>query len=215
MKYDMHCHTWYSPCSLLSPPVFLKFISKEMDGIAITDHDTLKGYEVLKKINKKKDFEIVKGVEKTTDNGHVLAYYVNYVPKTNDFFEVMDSFKSQGAIIATAHPYSYVKRHKFRLAEKEIRRFDAVECRNATMSEKQNKKAVALANKHNLAKIAGSDSHFVSEVGMCYTIFEGDLREAIRKRKTKVGGKLKYFVFNQVASAVLSKFRNPLKDANH
>ena len=211
MKYDLHCHTQYSACSLLRPPLFLKLIRKKMNGVAITDHNTLKGYKVIKKLNKDKDFEIIKGVEKDTDKGHVLAYYVNSVPKSKKFFEVIDSFKSQGAIIAIAHPFSYVGRHKFHFDSKAVKKLDAVETRNASMSKIQNKKASALANKFKLAKIGGSDSHFVSEVGLSYTIFEGDLRKAIKNRKTRVGGQLKYFVSRQLAGYFLSKFRNPLK----
>jgi len=207
MKYDLHCHTWYSPCSLLSPPIFLKFISRKMDGIAITDHDTLKGYEAAKKLNKDRDFEIIKAVEKTTDKGHMLAYYVNSVPKTNEFFEALDSFRSQGAILAIAHPFSYVKRHKFHFSKEAVKKVDAIECRNATMNLAQNRKAVALAGKYSLAKTGGSDSHFVSEIGMSYTVFEGELRKAIKKRQASVGGKLKYLPFNHLAASVLSLLR--------
>ena len=207
MKYDLHCHTQYSACSLLSPALFLKLITKKMDGIAVTDHNTLRGYNAIKRLNKNRDFEIIKGVEKTTNLGHVLAYYVNDIPKSNDFLEVADSFKSQGAIVATAHPFSYVGRHKFHFSRENIRKLDAIECRNATMNEKQNQRAIEMADRHSLAKIAGSDSHFVSEVGMAYTVFEGELMDAIKKRKTAVGGKLKYYVFNHIAASVLSFFR--------
>lgn len=207
MKYDLHCHTWYSPCSLLSPPIFLKFISRKMDGVAITDHDTIKGYEVARKLNKDREFKIIKAVEKTTDRGHVLAYYINEVPKTNNFFEVLDSFRAQGAIVAIAHPFSYVKKHKFNFSKEAVRKVDAIECRNASMNAEQNHKAVMLANKYNISKIGGSDSHFVSEVGLAYTRFEGDLRMALKKRETFAEGKLKYFVLNQFASSILSLAR--------
>ena len=207
MRYDLHCHTQYSTCSLLSPAIFLRMITKKMDGIAVTDHDTLDGYYAIKKLNKNRDFEIIKAVEKNTTNGHLLAYYINSVPKSNDFFEAVDSFKSQGALLAIAHPFSYVGKHKFRFDRNALRKIDALECRNASMSEKQNSRAVDMAGRYRIAKIGGSDSHFVAEVGLSYTIFDGNLRTAIKKRKTSVGGTLKYFVLNQMASMILHQVR--------
>lgn len=211
MIYDLHCHTKYSACSVLSPEIFLKIISKKADGVAITDHDTLKGYEKIKKINKNKDFDIISGVEKTTNFGHVLAYYVNKIPKSNDFFEVIDSLKSQGAIIAIAHPFSYIKKHSFDFAMAEInkiiKKIDAIECFNATMNKKQNFLARKMVYKYNTAKIGGSDSHFVSEIGKAYTLFEENLRKAIKTKKTYTTGKLEYHPLNQLASSFLSFFR--------
>ena len=60
MKYDLHNHTNHSPCSNLKPEILLKFVEKRgMNGIAVTDHNTIKGALEVKKLNKDKDFEVI------------------------------------------------------------------------------------------------------------------------------------------------------------
>ena len=42
-----------------------------------------------------------------------------------------------------------------------------------------------VAEKFNLAKTGGSDAHFSFEMGRSFTLFDGDLRDAIKRRRTK------------------------------
>ena len=47
-----------------------------------------------------------------------------------------------------------------------------------------NEKAQALAKKFDITGTGGSDSHFRFEISRAYTLFEGTLREALKKKKT-------------------------------
>jgi predicted metal-dependent phosphoesterase TrpH len=67
-----------------------------------------------------------------------------------------------------------------------------VECFNARTLPGDNRKAREIAEKFDLAKTAGSDSHFFFEIGTAYTIFDNNLRSAIKKKDTKIEGSIKF-----------------------
>ena len=57
-----------------------------------------------------------------------------------------------------------------------------------TGSTVTNKKARLLAKRLNVAETAGSDTHFSWEIGRAYTVFNKDLRKAIKNKTTKTQG---------------------------
>ena len=77
-KYDLHIHTKYSPCSNLDPNLILKIAKKlKLDGIAITDHNNMKGAIKTYKLNRNKDFEVIKATELKTNKSEIIALYLN------------------------------------------------------------------------------------------------------------------------------------------
>jgi predicted metal-dependent phosphoesterase TrpH len=74
-------------------------------------------------------------------------------------------------------------------------KIDAIECFNSRNVLWSNKLAFNAAERLNIAKTAGSDAHFKFGIGRAYTIFDGDLRNAIKKNKTKVEGSALYGPF--------------------
>ena len=207
MKYDLHMHTHYSKCSNLNPEILLKLAKKSgLDGIAVTDHHEIKGALEVKKLNKDKDFEVIIGEEISTNYGDVLVYYLSKKIYEINFFEVIDEVRKQGALITIAHPFrtTLIHNHKFKLPIEKIKnKIDAIECFNARTLPGDNRKAIDAADKLNIAKTAGSDSHFFFEIGTAYTIFNGNLRTAIRQKATKVQGTIMLGAFG----GVLSYFR--------
>ena len=196
LKYDLHNHTHYSSCSNLKPEILLKNIKKKgMDGIAVTDHHTIKGALKVKKLNKDKDFEVIIGEEVSTNYGDVLTYYLQKEIKSREFFSVVDEIRSQNGLIIIPHPFrkSLYKSHKFKYPIEKIKnKMDAIECFNARMLPGNNEKAQALAKNLNIAGTGGSDAHFRFEISRAYTIFDGTLREALKKKKTKYEGTILY-----------------------
>jgi predicted metal-dependent phosphoesterase TrpH len=76
MKLDLHVHTKYSADGIVEPIDYIKFARKSgLDGFAITDHNEVKGaaktYELAKK---NKDLIIIRGIEVSSDQGHILGY---------------------------------------------------------------------------------------------------------------------------------------------
>ena len=205
MKYDLHMHTHYSKCSNLKPKTILELAKKKkLDGIAITDHHEIKGALEVKKLNSDKNFEVIIGEEVSTNYGDVLVYYLNKKIDAIDFYDVADEARKQSALITIAHPFrtALVHNHKFQLPlEKVKNKVDAIECFNArVLFPSDNSKAYNEAEKLNIAKTAGSDSHFFFEIGTAHTIFDDDLRSALKKRETKVDGTIKFWAFGGALS---------------
>ncbi|MFB6185905.1 MAG: PHP domain-containing protein [Halobacteriaceae archaeon] len=72
-RYDLQVHTDASPCSNASPSDIVNAaVEANLDGVAITNHDTLDGYHTVDRIAPS-ELEVIPGVEVTTTQGHLLA----------------------------------------------------------------------------------------------------------------------------------------------
>ncbi|MBY6035919.1 PHP domain-containing protein [Fictibacillus nanhaiensis] len=82
-QVDLHTHTTASDGTFSPSENIQRAIAKGLNGIAITDHDTIDGIEeALFEANKHEGFECVPGIEiSTLYNGqdiHVLGFYIDY-----------------------------------------------------------------------------------------------------------------------------------------
>lgn len=83
MKYDLHVHTYYSD-GLYSPSAVIDFArERSLDGIAITDHDSVMGIEEALLYSKQfEDFNVIPGIELSCiyedSEVHILGYFVDY-----------------------------------------------------------------------------------------------------------------------------------------
>jgi predicted metal-dependent phosphoesterase TrpH len=211
-KYDLHMHSYYSKCSKNSPEDILKYAKKAgLDGIAITDHHTMKAYPILKKLNKDKNFEIIPGEEIKTQFGDVVALYISKEIKTKDFFQVVKEIKAQGGIAIIPHPFRPIPWLKFKYPFEKVKGIiDGIETFNSRNTTFANERAKAVAEKLGFAQTGSSDAHSLFDIGNGYTLFKGDLRKAIRFKSTKVGGTTKRAFISIMIAAVnariLSKF---------
>ncbi len=77
-KADLHIHTVASDGHMEPEDVVRSAKRHKLDIIAITDHDTIRGYKKAREMAQKLDIELISGVEITADfNGrecHLLAY---------------------------------------------------------------------------------------------------------------------------------------------
>jgi len=199
MKYDLHMHTHYSKCSNLKPELLLKIAKKRgLNGIAVTDHQTIDGALKVKKLNKDKNFEVIIGEEISTNYGDVLVYYLNKKIDTIDFYRVVDEARKQNSLVVIPHPFrtSINTKHHFKYPIEKIKnKIDAIEVFNARNLPGNNEKAQKIAKKLNLPGTAGSDTHFIFEIATAYTIFNGDLRKALKNKKTEFKGTILFGSF--------------------
>ncbi|MDP7141463.1 MAG: PHP domain-containing protein [Candidatus Woesearchaeota archaeon] len=194
-KYDLHIHSVYSRDSSLKPKVILKLAKERgLDGIAVTDHNSIKGGVVTSKLNKDKDFEVIIGSEIKTKQCEVLGYYLQEEIKSKDLLEVLDKIKEQGGFSVIAHPFTIIPRLNLRYPLNEIKeKVDGLEAFNSrSVFPFENKRAFNAAEKYKLAMTGSSDSHSKIELGRAFTIFDGELRTAIAKRKTRAEGLIRY-----------------------
>ena len=185
MKFDLHIHTKYSLDGKEEPYKIAKFLKKAgYGGMAITDHDTIKGADIS--ID---DFIVIPGEEIKTDGGHILAIGIREEIKKRMAVDAIDEIHDKGGIAIIAHP--------FRFSKPKVEKIDAVEVINGRNFPTQNKKARQYALRRRLPMTAGSDAHFIWECGRAYTLIDAestdDVIEAILKGETKVGSTLRFY----------------------
>jgi predicted metal-dependent phosphoesterase TrpH len=83
MIFDLHVHTTYSDGLLTPNQVVDLAVEKGLDGIAITDHDSILGIEPAIQYSKKKsDIFIIPGIEfgcvYNDEEVHILGYFIDY-----------------------------------------------------------------------------------------------------------------------------------------
>ena len=204
MRYDLHIHTHYSKCSNLKPDVILKTAKeKGLNGIAITDHNSIKGALEVAKLNKDKNFEVIIGEEIKTLQGEVLGLYLKQEIITDNLEDAINQIKKQGGLAILAHPFAYIRQSFRGDIEKLKNKLDGIECFNSrTLYPWLDKRANKLAETHNLAKTGSSDAHFWFEIGAGYTEFKGSLKQALKNKNTFISGTYKY----SIPGAILTFF---------
>jgi len=166
MIFDLHIHSKYSFDSILEPKKIIKVAKKRgLDGVAITDHNTIKGGLEAKKINGDPNFLVIVGSEISTEIGDIIGLFLNEEIKSRNSMEVIKEIKEQGGLVVLPHPY---RGHK--LNEELIEKIDAIEVFNARSSKIENEKSAKLAERYGKPAVAGSDAHFSSEIGSGKTI---------------------------------------------
>ncbi len=190
LKIDLHVHTCYSSDAVTTLKEVIVYSKKRgLDGVAITDHDTLAG--ALKLQNS--DLTVIPGIEITTLRGHLLALNVTTpIPPKLDINQTIQRIHEAGGIAIAAHPTLFYKT----APSQQTASYDAIEVINSAAIPFQfftylNRK---FATRLNLPQTAGSDSHYAPEIGAAYTVIEADpdvdeIVQAIKKGATIPVGK--------------------------
>ncbi len=189
LKIDLHVHTCYSVDAMSSLKETVLYAKKNgLNGIAITDHDSLRGVRKALKLADRMRFIVIPGVEVTTLQGHVLALNITTsIPQNLGLAETVEKIHEAGGIAVAAHPIVFIKSQiKERIAS--VSNLDGIEVINSSafpfsLSTRLNRE---LAERLNLPQTAGSDAHHASEIGTAYTLVEADsgvdeIVEAIKK----------------------------------
>jgi len=214
MKIDLHCHSYYSKDGICSPEKLIKTaLKKGLDGIALTDHDTIAGWKEAIEAAKKLNAVLILGQEQKTKEGDILGLFLKEEVKSREVFQVIKEIKTQGGLSILPHPFHFRENFKGDL-EKIKDLIDGIEVFNARLPFlSPDRKAANFAKKYNLAMLAGSDAHFYKAVGDAYTISENvknleEFKKAILERKTKIEGKKSspfYLIFPTLAKIGLKQ----------
>ena len=176
-KYDFHIHSRYSKDSETPLKEILKAaINKDLSGIAICDHDEVKGglkaAEIVKNNPKKYgDFLIIPGTEVSTSKGHVLVLGITEkIPSYMTPEETTDYARDLNALSIIAHPY---RKAAHGIGYLEGTGADAAETFNSKcITNSANKKAMREAQRLGMPQVGGSDAHTANFVGCGYTLIE-------------------------------------------
>jgi len=190
IKIDLHIHSKYSYDCYLEPKIIIKIAKKRnLDGISITDHNSLRSYKEAKKIAK--DFLIIEGSEIKTTIGEILAYSIQEeIKPEKSIYETIEEVHKQGGIAIAPHPFDMFRRYN---GKNIVRGIDGIEIFNSRcILNFFNYKAVKKAKEMNLPMIAGSDAHTEEEIGNAFTVFDSssDIIKMVRKGLCKPQGKL-------------------------
>ncbi|MFC1801273.1 PHP domain-containing protein [Nanoarchaeota archaeon] len=212
---DMHLHSEYSYDGGHKIESIMKTARQGGFGVAITDHDEIKGCLAAHRM-KFKDVLLIPGVEITTkEQPHILIYGYT-LNQLKDFWdkdlkkykmktsyklnvrveELIDLARSRGFFISAAHPYGPGKFGLMNLNpdRKLFRKFDALEIFNRFNIARNNDKALEMAKKQSLAMTAGTDSHFKFNLGKTLNCVgkadnAEDFLKQLKKKKNFVIGK--------------------------
>jgi len=165
MRIDFHVHTVYSKDSLTRVEDIAKK-SKKIGVIpAITDHNTTKANERMRKITK----NFIPGEEVLTQQGDLIGLYIEEeIPRGIDGYEAIDRIKEQGGIVYLPHMFDGTRKGGYELGKKA----DVIEVLNGRAFEEYNRMAFEFAERNKKLKAAGSDAHFLFEFGNVYTEVE-------------------------------------------
>ncbi len=170
LKIDFHVHTYYSGDSSITLEQIIFYAKKRgLDGIAITDHNTVEGALKIKT----KEILIIPGIEVSTLEGHILGINVTIpVPKKCGMEETIERIHEAGGIAIAPHPTAFYKSPPSR----QIKSYDAIEVINASnipfsILTHFSKK---FADRLGLPQTGGSDSHYAPEIGSAYTIVDSE-----------------------------------------
>lgn len=177
---DFHIHSKYSFDSIMSPKKIIKIVKKKnIDIIAITDHNTIRGGLETKKVGDD-NIRIVIGAEIKTDAGDIIGLNLNDEIKRYNWEDVLDQIKMQEGVSVLSHPY---RGHKdvYEVA----RRVDFIEVWNARSTMRQNELAFDLAKRLGKRMLAGSDAHLYSEIGNVKIFIDDkwDMKDVIVKKR--------------------------------
>ena len=197
LKIDLHVHTEYSDSRSTLPEILRAARARALDGIAITDHDTLTGVRHARRLQP--ELLIIPGVEFVTRQGHLIGLgmaedtVLPYPLRGVSAVAIARWIRSVHGIVVIAHPCTplfSMPRHVIEQVQP-----DAIEVLNAhtPFYHWVSQRSRHLAQQLRVSHVAGSDSHTWHTVGDAYTLIDAApqvdaVLQAIQDGRTLVEG---------------------------
>lgn len=166
MRFDLHIHSEYSYDSFNKLNDIFKIAKQQgLSGIAITDHGTFKGSLEASKQANRWGIMVIPGMEIATEIGDVVGLFIKDEITTTKFNDVVSEIKSQNGLVVLPHPFKRAKN----ISNKILDKIDLIEVFNARGESLGvnycNQRAYELAMENSIPMSAGSDAHFLTEIG--------------------------------------------------
>lgn len=187
---DTHVHTHYSD-GLASVPAVERFCSNREFGVAVTDHNEIRG---ATSIYERERVPVIPAIEVGTEEGlDLLVYFANaelleaffvsaIEPKLRSRFMVrswvramdcLQAAREMGGYVSLAHPFALGRKSLDYQYDRRGRPFvatvmeavDAIELHNGGVHREANRKARAYAATCDKRLTVGSDSHRLGTIG--------------------------------------------------
>jgi len=151
---------------------------KGLKGIAVTDHNTIEGGKVAQK-QADRDHIIIVGSEVKTEIGDIIGLFLTNEIRSRKSMEVLDEIQAQNGISVLAHPFRtpYMFRFRHRRVDSYdpefMQKVNLIEITNARSKSRENLRARELAERFGKPVSAGSDAHFLPEIGSARLVLKG------------------------------------------
>ena len=173
IKIDLHTHSAASSDGGISLDSYKKIIkNKELDYIAITDHNRIDFAQEAKEILGE---NIIVGEEIMTQSGEIIGLYLKeLIPKNLPLIETIELIKSQNGLVYIPHPMEKVRKGISKIdLEKIVNNIDIIEVINGrAFLGKKTSIAGEFAHQHLLTGCASSDSHGKNDWGRTYSVLK-------------------------------------------
>ncbi len=195
LDLDSHIHSCYSHDSHTKiEDIIETAVKKNLDIIAISDHNTVEGSKKAQMVNQT-DLLIIPSIEISTTQGHLIGFgCTELIAKDLPPAETIDRIHDQGGLAIVPHPYCFY-RHGLLHDNDEKLKFDAIETKNARFILGYcNGKSEKLAKNRKIPSLGASDAHYKEFIKDCYTQINcqkdiDSVLKAIKKNKVKACGK--------------------------
>ena len=170
LKADLHIHTRYSmDCSTPLEKIVARCNEVGIDCIAVADHGTVEGGLRMQEIA---PFPVVVAEEILTPQGEIMGVFLKEtVPTCSSAREAIERIRAQDALVCLPHPFDTFRGLRMSVTEIEelLPEIDIIEAFNARCPfGRPTTRATAFADRHGIAKCAGSDAHALIEIGNAY-----------------------------------------------
>lgn len=192
MIIDLHVHVQeYSADSFL--PVreaIARARAIGLDGLCVTDHDSLGILEIIDRLRAESGFPIFAGAEYLTTDGDFLTFGLDTLPEPGlSAAQLQQRVEAAGGVTVACHPFRTNNRGVGDGA-RSLPFTHAVECFNGSTSQAHNLRALRMAESLGAARTGSSDAHRADRLGRFATRFPGPIRNtaeligALRARKS-------------------------------
>lgn len=178
MFIDLHMHemTFSKDSHLKLDEMVLIAKMRGLQGICITDHDSMGLKEYAAEYSKETGFPIFVGIEYYSRQGDIVAFGIDTYPRERlDAQTFVDEVNRQGGVCFSAHPF----RNNNRGLEENlntVKGLHGIEVLNGSTQMTANRLAAEYAERLGLAMVGSSDCHVPEMIGVYATYFPNEVR---------------------------------------
>jgi len=176
LKIDLHVHTCHSLCSAFLPVRRIEKIAlrRGLNGVAITDHNSIEGALELKAMARK--IQVIVAEEIKTREGEIIGYFLSEkIPAGLPVKETIQEIRRQGGLISIPHPFDTLRTSRItrEALEEIISDVDMLETFNSRdVFQKPDLDFIEKGKRLGVIPVAGSDAHQPWEIGKSYAIMD-------------------------------------------
>ncbi len=177
MIFDLHVHTSSSPCSrLLVEDILIHAVKKGLDGVCITDHQTMDiRHTGIREGVQEDGLLVIFGMEYETSDGDFLIFGPFEEIQTNfPARKLLNYVKEHDGVAIAAHPFRTGRSVKEYVIRQNL--CGIIESVNGRNSDSDNREVKRWTSGFDLVQTGGSDAHSLEELGKIKTDVLGKIK---------------------------------------